>query len=130
MMKHLRKRVKTVLAFALCFCFAYAARSQSGTISGTVTSKGDGSPLPGVNVIVKGTSIGTSTDADGKYTINAGENAVVIFSFIGYTSQEVPTGNQTTVDVVLIEDATQLGEIVVTALGIAKEAAKVGYSIS
>jgi TonB-linked SusC/RagA family outer membrane protein len=130
MMKHLRKRVKTVLAFALCFCFAYAARSQSGTISGTVTSKGDGSPLPGVNVIVKGTSIGTSTDADGKYTINAGENAVVIFSFIGYTSQEVPTGNQTTVDVVLIEDATQLGEIVVTALGITKEAAKVGYSIS
>ncbi len=129
-MKHLRKRVKTVLAFALCFCFAYAARSQSGTISGTVTSKGDGSPLPGVNVIVKGTSIGTSTDADGKYTINAGENAVVIFSFIGYTSQEVPTGNQTTVDVVLIEDATQLGEIVVTALGITKEAAKVGYSIS
>ncbi|WP_079685662.1 SusC/RagA family TonB-linked outer membrane protein [Ohtaekwangia koreensis] len=130
MMKHLRKRVKTVLAFALCFCFAYAARSQSGTISGTVTSKGDGSPLPGVNVIVKGTSIGTSTDADGKYTINAGENAVVIFSFIGYTSQEVPTGNQTTVDVVLVEDATQLGEIVVTALGITKEAAKVGYSIS
>ncbi|SKC50727.1 TonB-linked outer membrane protein, SusC/RagA family [Ohtaekwangia koreensis] len=129
-MKHLRKRVKTVLAFALCFCFAYAARSQSGTISGTVTSKGDGSPLPGVNVIVKGTSIGTSTDADGKYTINAGENAVVIFSFIGYTSQEVPTGNQTTVDVVLVEDATQLGEIVVTALGITKEAAKVGYSIS
>lgn len=130
MMKHLRKRMKAFLVFSLCFCFAYAARSQSGTISGTVTSTSDGAPLPGVNVLVKGTSVGTSTDSDGKYTINAGNNTTLVFSFIGYSSQEVPINNQTVINVVLVEDATQLGEVVVTALGVTKEAAKVGYSVA
>ncbi len=130
MMKHLRKRMKAFLVFSLCFCFAYAARSQSGTISGTVTSSGDGSPLPGVNVLVKGTSIGTSTDSEGKYTISAGSNTTLVFSFIGYSTQEVPANSQTVVNVVLVEDATQLGEVVVTALGVTKEAAKVGYSVA
>jgi len=130
MMKHLRKKVRPVMVFIFCFCFAYAARSQNATISGTVTSKSDGSALPGVSVLVKGSSVGTTTDADGKYTIKADGSSTLVFSFIGYTSQEVPAGNQTEVNVVMIEDATQLGEVVVTAFGIEKEQKRVGYSVT
>lgn len=128
MMKHLRKRMKTFLVFSLCFCFAYAARSQSGTISGTVTSNSDGAPLPGVNVLVKGTTVGTSTDSDGKYSIEASSNATLVFSFIGYAPQEVPVNNQTAVNVVLAEDISQLGEVVVTAFGLEREKKAITYS--
>ncbi len=75
-------------------------------------------------VIVKGTSNGTTTDADGKYTIGVtGSDAVLVFSFIGFQTQEVAVGSRSTVDVSLAEDITQLGEVVVTALGVEKESA-------
>ncbi|MBD0258159.1 MAG: TonB-dependent receptor plug domain-containing protein, partial [Cytophagales bacterium] len=96
-------------------------------ITGRVTSD-EGQAMPGVNILVKGSSTGTITDADGKYSINAEPNATLLFSFIGFVSQEVPVGNRTTIDVTLKADVKQLGEVVVTALGIKKETKKLGYA--
>jgi TonB-linked SusC/RagA family outer membrane protein len=91
---------------------------QGITVSGTVTSSDDGTGLPGVSVIVKGTTRGTTTDADGKYVINV-NNAedVLVLSFIGYVQQEVTVGAQTNIDIALVSDITQLGEVVVVAYG-------------
>lgn len=100
------------------------------TVSGKV-SDSNGTPLPGVSIQVKGTNAGTSTDGDGKYTIVVpDENAVLMFSFIGFAAQEVVVGTQTNIDIVLVEDINQLGEIVVTAFGIEREKKKLGYSVT
>src|SRR5258706_7025935 len=95
-----------------------AALAQQRIVSGTIKDS-RGSSLPGVNVIVKGTSAGTVTDASGKYTLTVPENAnTLVFSFIGYSSKEVEIGTQTSIDVAMEEDVKQLSEVVVTALGI------------
>lgn len=87
-------------------------------ISGTVTDQEEGLPIPGVNVIVKGTNRGTSTDVDGRFTITVpGSDDVLVFSFIGYVTQEVPVGSQTTIDISLARDVTQLNEVVVVGYG-------------
>ncbi len=91
-----------------------------GTIQGTVTSATDGEPIPGVNVILKGTSQGVATDFDGKYSIDASSNDVLVFSFLGFKTMEQLVGNQTNIDVVLEEDAAKLDEIVVVGYGTAK----------
>ncbi|HEX5172258.1 MAG TPA: SusC/RagA family TonB-linked outer membrane protein [Cyclobacteriaceae bacterium] len=97
-------------------------------ISGTVTEQ-SGAPMPGVSIVVKGTTVGTTTDTNGKYSIQvAGENDILIFSFIGYATQEVLVGSQTTINVTLLEDATQLSEVVVTALGIERQAKTLVYA--
>lgn len=83
-------------------------------VSGTVTSSEDGEPLPGVNVLVKGSSTGTITDVEGNFTLVTNEDAVLVFSFIGYQSQEVNVANQTVINVTLVPDLTQLGEVIVT----------------
>ncbi|HLZ15681.1 MAG TPA: carboxypeptidase-like regulatory domain-containing protein, partial [Cyclobacteriaceae bacterium] len=98
-------------------------------ISGKITSAEDNGPMPGVNVIIKGTANGTVTDADGNYKIGvASSDDVVVFSFVGFASQELQVGDKTTVDIVLAPDTKQLNEVVVTALGIEKDAAKLGYA--
>lgn len=90
-------------------------------VSGTVTTK-QREPLPGVNVIVKGTARGTTTDSNGKYNLEvAGNNAVLTFSFIGYATQEAVVGNKTVVDVVLDEDVQSLDEVVVVGYGTVKK---------
>ena len=96
---------------------SFAAMAQERVVSGKVTSGDDGSAIPGANIIVKGTSSGTVTDTDGNFKINAGSNATLIFSFVGYVSQEVVLGSQSTVDVSLLSDVTSLSEIVVTGYG-------------
>ena len=83
------------------------------TITGTITDA-TGAPLPGANVLVKGTTNGTQSDFDGNYTITADSNATLVFSYIGFTSQEIALGGNTVLDVTLIEDASQLDEVVVT----------------
>jgi TonB-linked SusC/RagA family outer membrane protein len=92
------------------------------TVSGEVTSSDEGSPLPGVNVVIKGTTQGTTTDSDGKYTLQVPDgDAVLIFSFIGFVSQEIVVGSKTVVNVSLVPDIEQLGEVVVVAYGTQKK---------
>ncbi|MDH5251147.1 MAG: TonB-dependent receptor plug domain-containing protein, partial [Cyclobacteriaceae bacterium] len=104
-------------ATVLLILVTSAAWSQSRTVTGKVTSSDDGSDIPGVNVLEKGTSNGTVTDATGTYSITIGPNSTLVYSFVGYTSYEVAVGNQTTVDVSLQLDVTSLSEVVVVGYG-------------
>ena len=106
--------------------YAYA---QNVNVTGKVTAD-DGSVLPGVSVVVKGTNLGVQTDAGGIYKISAKKGASLLFSFIGFESQTVVIGNSTTVDITLKSDAAQLNEVVVTAQGIRKNLREVGYAYS
>ncbi|MCK5692199.1 MAG: carboxypeptidase-like regulatory domain-containing protein, partial [Bacteroidales bacterium] len=91
-----------------------AAFSQARTVTGTVTS-GDAEPLPGVNIVIQGTTQGAVTDMDGHYSIDvAGPDAVILFSYIGYTTLAVPVEDKSIIDPVLRADVTALDEIVVT----------------
>ena len=103
--------------------------AQGRVIAGRVTGS-NGSGIQGVNVILKGTSIGTITDNSGKYIIKTTvDNPTLVFSFVGYTTKEVLVGADNTQDVQIEPDQRQLNEVVVTALGIRKETRKVGYAI-
>jgi TonB-linked SusC/RagA family outer membrane protein len=104
--------------------------AQEVRITGTVTSADDGSPLPGVSVVRQGTTNGTITDLDGKYTISVPKGSVIVFSFIGMQKQEVTVGNQATYNVALVTETTGINEVVVTALGIKRDKKALGYSIS
>lgn len=98
------------------------------TITGTVRDENN-SPLTGVNIILKGTSTGTITDIDGKYSISVPDGtSVLVFSFIGYTEQEVSVGDRTSIDIVMVPDVQALNEVVVTALGIERSAKSLGYA--
>lgn len=120
---------KFLLVCFLCI-FVLSAWAQERVISGRVTSTDDGSSLPGVNVVVKGTTNGTVTDSDGKYSISVPSGGgSLIFSFIGLRAQEVAIGDRTTIDVSLALDVTQLSEVVVTALGVERESKTLGFSV-
>lgn len=107
------------------------AQSVALEVSGTVTASEDGAGLPGVNVLLKGTSNGTTTNSDGKYTLSLPDGGgVLVFSFIGYATQEVSVTTQTTVDVVMAQEVQSLGEVVVTAFGIAKDKKGLVYSVT
>ncbi len=93
------------------------AWSQSRTVTGKVTSSDDGTGLPGVNVIEKGTNNGTATDADGNFSLSVPSTATLVFSFVGYETQEMAVGTQTTVNVSLSSDVTSLSEVVVVGYG-------------
>jgi TonB-linked SusC/RagA family outer membrane protein len=98
------------------------SRRPEITVSGTVTSTEDASSLPGVNVTIKGTTQGTTTDADGKYALNVPDgDAILVFSFIGFVPQEIVVGTRSVIDVGLVADIQQLGEIVVVAYGTQKK---------
>ncbi len=104
--------------------------TMARTITGKVTSQADGSALAGVNIILKGTQTGTSSDASGNYSISVpNDNSVLVFSFIGYQSLERSVGNQSVINVALAESAENLNEVVVTALGIKREERSLGYSV-
>ena len=77
----------------------------------------DGTPLPGVNVFIKGTSIGTATDFDGNYSISANTGDVLIFSFVGFENQEVTVGDQQNIDISMTADYANLDEVVITGYG-------------
>jgi TonB-linked SusC/RagA family outer membrane protein len=113
-----------LLAFSVQFSFA-----QNKTITGTVTD-GNGLPLPGVNIVVEGTSSGTQTDFDGNYAISAGEGQVLLFTYIGQKDARRTIGAESTINVQMNEDAQALEEVVVTALGIKREKKALGYAVS
>ena len=100
------------------------------TVSGTVTSMEDNEPLPGVSIIIKGTTVGTTTDLDGKYSINATEDDVLQFSYIGFISQEIPITNQSQINVQLTADLEQLEEVVVVGYGTSAKKDVTGAIIS
>lgn len=117
----------------LCFSFVFAiavAWAQERVVTGKVSSAEDGTPLPGVNVVMKGTTNGTVTDTDGNYrlSIPTGGGSLV-FSFIGLQTQEIAVGDRSVVDVTLSLDVTQLSEVVVTGSGIATDKKKLGIAV-
>ncbi|MDQ2178606.1 SusC/RagA family TonB-linked outer membrane protein [Marinifilum sp. D714] len=103
--------------------------AQSKQVTGTVTSAEDGLGMPGVSVVIKGTTIGSSTDIDGKYTLEASPNDVLMFSFVGMVPQEITVGNKTVIDVVMEAESIGVDEVVVTALGIKREKKALGYAV-
>lgn len=104
--------------------------AQERTISGKVTSLEDGSPLPGVNVVLKGTTSGSVTNVDGSYSLRVpASGGTLVFSFIGLATEEVQVGTRSTVDVKMSTDVKQLSEVVVTALGVSRDKKAVGYSV-
>ena len=121
---------KLVLALFFSCCFWMTATAQERAITGKVTSSEDGAALPGVSISVKGTSRGSSTDGAGLYRLSVPADAqTLIFSFIGFKRQEVVIGNQSTINIKLETDAAQLQEVVVTALGIARDKKGLNYAV-
>ena len=120
-----------ILGLLLTICFIAPSHAQDRTITGTVTSTESNEPLPGVNIIVKGTTVGTVTDIEGNYRLVAPEDAETLsFSFIGMEAQDVPINGRATVDVAMESDAQQLTEVVVTAQGIEREKKALGYAVA
>ena len=119
--------------FLMMFCMALSlnAFAQSErVIKGQVTSTEDGSGLPGVNVIVKGTTTGTATDFDGNFSIKVGAEAkVLLFTGVGLSNQEVEIGNQSVINLKMGEDVEQMDAVVVTALGISREKKSLGTAV-
>ncbi len=118
----------TILFAFLCFIGMQAAVAQT-EVRGTVTDAKDGTPLPGVSIVVKGTLTGTVTDITGKYalTVPAGYNDL-IFSFVGMLTKEAKIDGRAVIDVALEDDVVGLDEVVVTALGISREKKSLGYA--
>ena len=110
-----------LLAFVVQFTFA-----QEKTITGTVTD--ESGPLPGVSVVIRGTTTGTETDFDGKYSIRVTQGEILRFSFVGMTSQEVTVGIPNTINIVLQADNV-LEEVVVTSIGISRKEKELGYNV-
>ncbi|GAB2494682.1 SusC/RagA family TonB-linked outer membrane protein [Algoriphagus taiwanensis] len=125
---HMKKIYQFMLLFLFCFtAWSFAQAQQS--ISGKVTTQEDGLPLPGVSIVVDGTTNGTVTDIDGNYTISVpNSQAVLVFSFIGFQTQRIPVGNSSTLNVGMRVEASQLDEVIVTAFGISQEKKALGYS--
>lgn len=121
---------KLLLSFLiLTFMVSYSWAQRE--VSGTVTGADEGLPLPGVSILIIGTTTGTVTDADGNYKLSVPSSGTTLrFSYIGYVNQEINVGNQSVIDVVLAPDATQLQEVVVTSLGIERDAKALNYSVS
>lgn len=124
------KKYVMLLVSLLFLCFQ-VANAQTKTVSGVVKSAEDGETMPGVNVFVKGTTQGTITDIDGNFTLKVPEDATaLVFSFVGMISQEIAIGTQTTFNVTMEPETTDLEEVVVTALGITKAEKAVGFATS
>jgi TonB-linked SusC/RagA family outer membrane protein len=124
---NLRKRL---LLIALLTCWLLQAQAQQVQVSGIVKSADEDQPLPGVSIVIKGTALGSVSDANGNYTIQAQKGATLVFSFLGMKSEEVVVSDQTILNVTLQSDITNLGEVVVTALGIKREKKALGYSVT
>jgi TonB-linked SusC/RagA family outer membrane protein len=104
--------------------------AQERVISGVVKSEDDGLSVAGVNVVVKGTSIGTITSIDGEYSLRVPDDAdALVYSFIGLVSEEVPITGRSVIDISMKTDATQLTEVVVTALGLERDTKALGYAV-
>ena len=121
---------KLTFLLVLIIFTGYQAVQAQRTITGTVTSKEDGKTIPGVTIVVKGTTIGAATDEDGKYVIKVpGDGKALIFSFVGMRTKEVAIGTSNVINVTLEPEAKEIEGVVVTALGITREKKALGYSV-
>lgn len=126
----MRKALLYVVAL-FTMTLSYEVSAQQRVITGTVISEEDGLGLPGATVLVKGTTVGTTTDLDGNYSINVPSGSdVLIFSFVGLMTTEEAIGNRSVVNITLTTDASQLSEVVVTAIGIEREKKALGYAVT
>ncbi len=123
----MKERIRLFTTALFLFVFGLV-QSQEITVSGTVS--GDGDPLPGVNVIVKGTSRGVVTDFNGSYEVKVQENDVLEFSFLGFLTQEIPVSGKTKIDVVLKTDLSELEEVVVVGYGTLERKDLTGSQVS
>ena len=125
--------MKRTLLLSLLLLLTLTGRSwaQSRPVSGRILDRSTNEGLPGVSVIVKGTTTGTATDAEGRYALNvAGPTAVLQFKYLGYVSVEQAVGSSATIDASMVVDAKQLDEVVVTSLGIQREKRALGYAVA
>ncbi|WP_445735428.1 SusC/RagA family TonB-linked outer membrane protein [Mariniflexile sp.] len=124
----MKQTLRTLFLFSFLLLTVQICFAQQKEITGTVTSKTDGIPVAGVNVLVQGTTKGAQTDFDGKYSLTASVGEVLNFSYIGMSSEQVTVGASNVINVQLSEDAEALNEVVVTALGIKKERKTLTYA--
>jgi len=124
MKSNLRSILTLILAFVVQLSFA-----QQQPVTGTVTDEA-GLPLPGVNIIIKGTTTGVQSDFDGIYSLQASPGDVLVYSFIGLVKAEKTVGTSSTIDVVMNTDAAQLDEVIVTALGIERKPRELSYAVA
>jgi len=109
---------RVLLSLALVLVAVISLKAQSRTVTGTVTSEEEPQGIPGVNVSVRGTMVGTITDIDGSYSLTVPEGSdVLVYSFVGFLTQEKTIGNQNQLDVFLEPDVKTLGEVVVVGYG-------------
>jgi hypothetical protein len=124
----MKRKFKQMLILGMLFLFSGHGYSQI-RVSGVVTSN-TGELLPGVTILVKGTTQGVTTNLDGQYSINVpGTSSVLVFSFVGMQSQEITVGNKAEINVTLAPSTIGVDEVVVTALGIKREKKALGYSV-
>src|SRR5690554_2865814 len=122
--------MKKNLFIVLLFLSFSIAKAQERSITGQVTAAESGEPIPGVSVLIQGTSSGTITDLDGNYTLPLTQGATtLVFSYLGYSSQERAIGNESVINVVLTQDIEDLSEVVVTAFGLERETKSLTYSV-
>jgi len=122
------KRILLVCLTSMLIHASNVLLAQDLAVTGKITSLEDGSALPGVNVVVKGTTTGTVSNADGNYSITAPADGTLVFTFIGLATEEVPINNRATVNLTMAQDIQQLSEVVVTALGIERNKNELGYA--
>jgi TonB-linked SusC/RagA family outer membrane protein len=124
-LKNLLLMKKAILAL-LILMYSFAVFAQGIQVKGVVTSADDGQPIPGVSVVVKGTTAGTTTDIDGNYTLNAPGNSTLVFSFVGMTTQEIAVNMKSVINVVLATEQTNIDEVVVVGYGVQKKSVITG----
>src|ERR1700761_9564957 len=125
--------MKKLLLVSLCFLMLCVTQvfAQNRTVTGTVTAKEDGLPIPGATVKVKGSNVGTQTNTAGKFTLSVPSGTTLVVSFVGYTTQQVPVGSNGTINVSLVAASAVLGEVVVTtSLGIKHSKSELGYAVA
>ena len=122
------RRIFTFFLTFLLGMFVTALYAQTHTVSGTVIDKDANEPLIGANVLIKGTTIGTVTDLDGKYTLQAGDKDILVFSYLSMKTIEEPVNGRTVINVKMTSDTETLGEVVVTAMGIKRQSETLTYS--
>ena len=121
--------MKKILLASFFVALFFSAWAQERTVTGKVTSADDGAGLPGVNVLLKGTTTGSATDVTGAYAISVPQSGgTLVFTFIGLVTQEIEIGSRSTIDVSMVSDVTQLTEVVVSALGVDRNSREIVYA--